>query len=341
MKRFSHPALAMAVIGMVLMTSAAALAAPGGGPGGNGIIESGPLNHEIMAQPTGTSLNLVSGELDDRGPVDRHWDLNFFYQDRLKLWKVDGGATGHYALDASGKARVFRPGEQIGSGTLFSSGYGSVMVSDDWLAGTIGYLGVRIRCDGRLAYPVAAPGVCYGYVRLRTTGPNGFPAKVLDTAFDGDGNPLTVDPGADDLPPLGMVSPGALTFAVEPGASDTQPLTIANIGGNQLLYRISASVGQCGNPGDVPWLDATPASGTVAAGASVGVAVTADAAGLAAGGYLANLCVVTNDPNGQLIAVPVDLTVTPGATSGHVFCSGFEPDEDAACGAAPAAPEGW
>jgi hypothetical protein len=80
----------------------------------------------------------------------------------------------------------------------------------------------------------------------------------------------------------------------------------------------------CQNPSDVPWLSETPASGSVAAGAGVDVAVTANAGSLVAGSYAANLCVTTNDPTQPLITVPVSLTVTPGAITDRVFCDGFE-----------------
>ena len=72
----------------------------------------------------------------------------------------------------------------------------------------------------------------------------------------------------------------------------------------------------CANPADVPWLSASPTSGTTAAGTSTPVTVTFDSTGLAAGTYNANLCVTSNDPNPgpgngtNLVVVPVSLTVS-------------------------------
>jgi len=92
-----------------------------------------------------------------------------------------------------------------------------------------------------------------------------------------------------------------------------------------------APVAGCQNPSDVPWLSETPTSGTVAPGANTDVAVTANAAGLSAGTYSANLCVATNDPTQALITVPVSLTVTMPAFvpcnggSDEIFCDGFDP----------------
>jgi hypothetical protein len=79
--------------------------------------------------------------------------------------------------------------------------------------------------------------------------------------------------------------------------------------------------GDCSNPSDVPWLSESPASGTVAAGTSQDVTVTADASGLDPGSYSAVLCVTTNDPDHALVAVPVSLTVT---VDDRIFADGFD-----------------
>jgi len=83
----------------------------------------------------------------------------------------------------------------------------------------------------------------------------------------------------------------------------------------------------------VPWLTATPASGSVNGGTNTNVSIEADptAGSLAAGSYTAQLCITTNDPTQALIAIPVTLTVTEPAfvpCSGgadEIFCDGFDP----------------
>jgi hypothetical protein len=92
--------------------------------------------------------------------------------------------------------------------------------------------------------------------------------------------------------------------------------------GNWLIRATGATGGDCSNPADVPWLAETPASGSVAGGASQDVVVTADATGLDAGTYNAVLCVATNDPVNGLIAVPVSMTVT--ADNDVIFQDGFD-----------------
>jgi subtilisin family serine protease len=61
---------------------------------------------------------------------------------------------------------------------------------------------------------------------------------------------------------------------------------------------------------DVPWLKATPISGSVAIGKSASISVKVDTTGLAAGMYLANLFVRTTAAKQALVRVPISLVVT-------------------------------
>jgi hypothetical protein len=67
----------------------------------------------------------------------------------------------------------------------------------------------------------------------------------------------------------------------------------------------------CAAPGEVPWLSATPTSGSIAAGApGQPVTVTFDGAGLAPGRYEASICVHSTDPRKPDVAVPVSFVVS-------------------------------
>ena len=63
----------------------------------------------------------------------------------------------------------------------------------------------------------------------------------------------------------------------------------------------------------VPWLTATPSSGSVPEGDSDTVTVSVDSTGLANGDYIGYLCVSTNAENAPTVPMPVELTVE-GAT---------------------------
>jgi subtilisin family serine protease len=70
------------------------------------------------------------------------------------------------------------------------------------------------------------------------------------------------------------------------------------------------STDPCDSPTNMPWLSASPATGTTAPGTSSDVAVSLDSTGLAPGTYEALLCVASNDPVNPLVHVPVTLDVT-------------------------------
>jgi hypothetical protein len=144
----------------------------------------------------------------------------------------------------------------------------------------------------------------------------GSQATVGGNAFEG--SAYFYMPGD---PPVADIGPASLTFSLAPGGSDSSALSIGNMGGSDLTFAIAETGGDCSNPADVPWLDETPPSGTVASGASQDVNVTADATGLDPGSYSAVLCVMTNDPDHALVQVPVGLTVTADDT---IFRDGFD-----------------
>jgi hypothetical protein len=69
---------------------------------------------------------------------------------------------------------------------------------------------------------------------------------------------------------------------------------------------------------DVPWLTATPATGTVSGFETLGVQVTLDTAGLQPGLYTADLIVTTNDPYTPTLVLPISMEALPTTTMGQV-----------------------
>jgi hypothetical protein len=67
----------------------------------------------------------------------------------------------------------------------------------------------------------------------------------------------------------------------------------------------------CETPSEIPWLSASPTSGTTAAGGASTVDVTFDSTGLAVGTYNGTLCVASNDPLTPYVETPVSLIVVP------------------------------
>lgn len=214
--------------------------------GGNGIIHSGPLNRALAPTLSGTSFNIVSADFNDAGARDDRFDFNFsigFNDAALAVLTLTFNAMpagqAQYLVDADGNARMLQDGDAVGPDDLFSA-VENVAADPAWLSGNEGVVGVRFACDGRLTYPVAG-GFCYGYVRLATRGTSGYPARLLDATFDGDGGAITVVmPEAVDVP-AASVLPAALAFRMPEGAIRTQTLTISNAPGSRPLnYAIAA-----------------------------------------------------------------------------------------------------
>jgi len=163
---------------------------------------------------------------------------------------------------------------------------------------------------------------------------------VADTV----GTDLVVEYHTDGNVSGGQFYPGANataethpTFISSTTCSIPEPATAASIGFPDFHLTMIVSLGDatlptCANQADIPWLSEAPVSGTVVAGASTDVTVTADATTLIAGNYTANVCVGSNDPVTPLVTVPVTLTVTPapfvpcngGTSRDEIFCDGFE-----------------
>ncbi len=66
---------------------------------------------------------------------------------------------------------------------------------------------------------------------------------------------------------------------------------------------------------NIPWLSASPTSGTTSAGGSSNVNVQFNSTGLAAGVYTGTLCVASNDATDQISTLPVTLTVQPAVVT--------------------------
>jgi hypothetical protein len=154
--------------------------------------------------------------------------------------------------------------------------------------------------------------------------PRLFPAAIDESASQGKSYISSASTPPADIVHLGNNDINGTIVDVEQGSLD----------GNWMI-RATATGGGGGGPCSGPivnWLTATPSTDLVNGGSNTTVTVTANpsAAGLAAGVYTAQVCIITNDPARSLIAVPVSMTVgtpPPSACSGgadELFCDGFD-----------------
>lgn len=112
--------------------------------------------------------------------------------------------------------------------------------------------------------------------------------------------PVTVLVNA--VPRLG-VSPASLTMSAPEGGPNPpgQNVTVQNTGGGSLSWSASFSA---------PWLSGSPNSGTLGAGASQTIALSADVSGLAAGTHAGTLTVTAPGVSNSPQSVSVTLTVS-------------------------------
>ena len=112
----------------------------------------------------------------------------------------------------------------------------------------------------------------------------------------------------------GQTAPSYLAAAA---CGAVEPTDIAALGfpDMHIVMNVTGNVGDdllpCFIPGEIPWLSASPESGTTADSPS-DVTVTFDADGLSGGTYEGRLCINSDDPDMPLVQVPVSLQVEGG-----------------------------
>jgi subtilisin family serine protease len=77
-----------------------------------------------------------------------------------------------------------------------------------------------------------------------------------------------------------------------------------------LSFRLLGTrTGPCSSLGDIPWISASPSSGTTTAGSTDQVSLLFNSSGLVDGPYSGNICIASNDPANPLVVVPVTMDV--------------------------------
>jgi extracellular elastinolytic metalloproteinase len=145
----------------------------------------------------------------------------------------------------------------------------------------------------------------------------GFAKRGLGASASQGLNSSTTDGiEAFDLPPLCQagitVAPSSLTSTQVVNSTTSQTLTLTNLSaadGTDLEWTITEATESCETPEDLPWVSATPASGTTDPVSSTAVAVAFDSHGLGVGTYTGLLCIESNAGGRPRVEVPLSLTV--------------------------------
>lgn len=112
------------------------------------------------------------------------------------------------------------------------------------------------------------------------------------------------------------VDPTSMSSTQSTNTVVVQQLEVSNVGSADLDWSIAevdttldGKGGSCDAPSDIAWLTVNPTSDTTPPSATTLVDVTYDSTGYTAGVYTGDLCVFSNDPDEELVVVPVTMTV--------------------------------
>ena len=154
------------------------------------IVYSGQLNVVIPPTASGLRVNFVTGETSSTGIPIYHFFANkgdpyLFGPGMMFSWGIEVNNAG-VALSNSGPYRVLGPGDTIGPSSTFSRhGYDLPGAMANYWRGMNGYLGVKFLNEETAE-------VNYGYVHMLTTTGTGFPAMIMDYAYDKSGAAITI-----------------------------------------------------------------------------------------------------------------------------------------------------
>ncbi len=153
------------------------------------IVYSGPLDIDIPPTASGLRINFVTGEAAP-GIPHSHFSINkgdpYLYGPGMFFFWGSDANNGGVALTNNGPYLVLGSGDTIGPASIFiSHSIGTSSVMFDYWAGVEGYLGVRFVNE-------ETDEINYGYVHLLTTHGTGYPAMILDYAYDKSGAAITI-----------------------------------------------------------------------------------------------------------------------------------------------------
>ena len=157
-----------------------------------GTIVSGTINQPVAASNDGSAFDFATGDYHGYDVNITTDDINLYIGDQdgtmYVYWYGDqvppaftdlvGGVVDEGGVEFA----VMQPGDTIGPDSIVSGGSQPMT---HWLGGADGYVGIAF-------YDEASGTVDYGYLHLTTNGPLGFPAQVLDWAYDSSGAAITI-----------------------------------------------------------------------------------------------------------------------------------------------------
>ena len=148
-------------------------------------------NLDVPADGEGLYVNFVTGvSARSEGQVPG-FDLDVYAMQvsnpagQMKFYWGPSNNPGAGVVTSGDTYAVLAEGDTVGPASTFSrAGAGGVTTA--WQAGVTGFLGTRFRDEA------AGNAVHYGWVRLATTAPLGFPATIRDWCYDDAGEAIVI-----------------------------------------------------------------------------------------------------------------------------------------------------
>lgn len=168
------------------------------------IVYSGIVNISVPNNFDGIYINFVTGETGSSGSSVPGWNWNPYNGGTGLQFFWNGPApniNGGLSLDQITYA-VLPAGSGVGPANTYLNTT-SATATANWRAGADAYLGIRLLNS-------QTNQINYGWVHFDTTGSTGFPATIIEYAYDNMGNPIVPEPSTTAL--LGVMAAGALAM---------------------------------------------------------------------------------------------------------------------------------
>jgi hypothetical protein len=257
----------------ILMSSAAAATILS--PAAMAAIVTSPIaNLTVPNNIDGIYINVVTGATGTSGSAVAGWDFNpYSSSGNLSIyWQQEAGAPVRNAGvgdTTTGPLTVLSPGATVGAANTYTSAVGA--------SSSFRPTGDRIM--GFRFFNSATGATNYGYARITTTGPGGFPATIVSIVYEDSGAPITIAGGA--VPPQ---------FAYTPAAGTTVTATGGGAVGSTGSLTITPSVGTAGSGTGAAATTTLTCTAPTAPFTGFGQTVTAIGAGAISGGPLSGSC---------------------------------------------------
>lgn len=240
------------------------------------IVTSPVANLPLPETLAGVYINVVTGATGTSAAAVAGWDLNP-YNTATGLgiyWAPQGTAPVRNAGvgdTATGPLTALAPGASVGPSSTFTS---AIQAASSFRPTGDRFLGFRF-------FNEATGAINYGYARITTTSPNGYPATIVSIVYENAGTPITIPGGA--TPPQ---------FAYAPATGTTVAATGGTTIGTTGTLTITPSIGTAGSGTGAGATTTLTCTAPTAPFAGFGQTVTAVGTGAITGGPLSGTCTV-------------------------------------------------